>query len=257
MITLLMLISLSSVIWTLMLVITKLNGKSTTSVSLMHFRENKELYATMPVTSMMIRDLNPNEQDLSQDDTLNAEYSLINTGEDTLFILNVNPDCICTDYSLSSEFASPGDSISLELMVDLENKYGENLVHVVIEANTEKRMEMIRLPFYVEYAKSDDSNEITTRRLFTLKKMKVGEKKKIQSFIVNNSSKSSFIEVLTSCDCLEVEPRRMLVKSDDRVEYSIIVEPHVAGEYSEYFLLRIDGGEDLIRIDVKGNILNN
>lgn len=169
----------------------------------------------------------------------------------------MNPDCICTDYSLSSKFATPGDSISLELVVDLEHKYGENLVHVVIEANTEKRMEMIRLPFYVEYAKSDDSEGITTKRLFTLKKMKVGEKKIIQSFIVNNSSKSVFIEVLTSCDCIEVEPRRMLVKSDDRFKCSIIVEPHVAGEYSEYFLLRIDGGKNLIRIDVKGNVLDN
>lgn len=49
----------------------------------------------------------------------------------------------------------------------------------------------------------------------------------------------------------------MLVKSDDRFKCSIIVEPHVVGEYSEYFLLRIDGGKNLIRIDVKGNVLDN
>lgn len=91
-ITILMVITLISVFWTIILVVIAVNRKSP-SVSLMDIRKETDDVVAKPNTLMMIRDLNLKGQRLSQGDTLKAVYNLINVGEDTLFILNVNPDC--------------------------------------------------------------------------------------------------------------------------------------------------------------------
>lgn len=253
-ISLLMALSVLSLIWTILLAFVMLDNKGTPSVSLMHLRNTTVSSIAKPSTSMVIKELPYGKRKLYQDDTLVVEYLLLNVGEDTLFIQNINPDCLCTDFSISSDTAAPSDSICLKLVIDLSNKFGRNLVHVVIESNTEKRMDIIKLPFYVEYPSDDTSGEILTKKRFSFKQMKINEEKTIQSFVVNSTSKILYLSVMTPCDCIDVNPRSMMVKPNARCEYSIIIKPRMKGEYSEYFMFRIDGAEDLIRIDVNGYV---
>lgn len=253
-ILLLMVLSVLSLIWTIFLIFVMFGNKGTPSVSLMHLRDTTVSRITKPSTSMMIKELSYGERKLYQGDTLVAEYLLVNVGDDTLFIHNISPDCLCTDYSISSDTAAPSDSIRLKLVVDLNNKFGRNIIHVVIESNTEKRMDIIKLPFYVEYSSAGDSGKILTKKSFSFRQMGIEEEKVIQSFVVNSTSESIYLNVLTSCDCIDVSPRSMIVKPNARSYYSIIIRPRMKGEYSEYFMFKIDGTKDLIRIDVKGYV---
>lgn len=74
-ITILMVITLISVFWTIMLVVIAVNRKSP-SVSLMDIRKETDDVVAKPNTLMMIRDLNLKGQRLSQGDTLKAVYNL-------------------------------------------------------------------------------------------------------------------------------------------------------------------------------------
>lgn len=76
-ITILMVITLISVFWTIILVVIAVNRKSP-SVSLMDIRKETDDVVAKPNTLMMIRDLNLKGQKLSQGDTLKAVYNLIN-----------------------------------------------------------------------------------------------------------------------------------------------------------------------------------
>lgn len=78
-ITILMVITLISVFWTIILVVIAVNRKSP-SVSLMDIRKETDDVVAKPNTLMMIRDLNLKGQRLSQGDTLKAVYNLINVG---------------------------------------------------------------------------------------------------------------------------------------------------------------------------------
>lgn len=253
-ILLLMALSVLSIIWAIFLTFVMLGNKGASSVSLMHLRDTTVSRIVKPSTSMMIKELSYGERRLYQGDTLVVEYLLVNVGDDTLFIHNVSPDCLCTDYSISSDTAAPSDSIRLKLVVDLNDKIGRNIIRVVIESNTEKRMDIIKLPFYVEYRSAGDFGKILTKKSFSFRQMGIREEKIIQSFVVNSTSESICLDVLTSCDCIDVNPRRMIVKPNARSYYSIIIRPRMKGEYSEYFMFRVDGAEDLIRIDVKGYV---
>lgn len=68
-ITILMVITLISVFWTIILVVIAVNRKSP-SVSLMDIRKETDDVVAKPNTLMMIRDLNLKGQRLSQGDTL-------------------------------------------------------------------------------------------------------------------------------------------------------------------------------------------
>ena len=73
-------------------------------------------YEQKALTSMIISDTVTNIR-IAQGDTLKVGYEIINTGSDTLFLFDINPDCTCTDYQISSMSAAPADTITLNLIV--------------------------------------------------------------------------------------------------------------------------------------------
>lgn len=168
---------------------------------------------------MMISDTVTNIR-ITQGDTLKVGYEIINTGSDTLFLFDINPDCTCTDYQISAMSAAPADTIALNLIIDTRNKIRDNLIHVVLETNTEEKMYMIRLPFYVDagYVPLDS---LETKRDFGFSRLRVGEPKIIYSKIKNNYSKDILIEMMTSCECIDVTPRSIYLKSGSRCEYTV------------------------------------
>ena len=98
------------------------------------------------LTSVFIDDKMINVGELSSDTLISRNYIMKNIGIDTLYIYSVNPDCNCTGYSLSSNFALPGDSIIINIAVDTrKKKKGRFMLNTVVEANTDKRFYKLRL----------------------------------------------------------------------------------------------------------------
>lgn len=78
------------------------------------------------------------------DDTiLKAKFLLYNTGEAALKIINVNPECSCTDYQLSKSEIIVGDSALLTICVNTQNKYGKQEIRTVLKANTPESMYLL------------------------------------------------------------------------------------------------------------------
>lgn len=204
------------------------------------------------LTSMTISDTVTNIR-IDQGDTLKVRYDIINTGSDTLFLFDINPDCTCTDYQISAMSAGPADTIALNLIVDTRNKIMDNLIHVVLETNTSERMYMIRLPFYVDagYVPLDS---LETKRDFGFSRLRVGEPKIIYSKIKNNYSKDILIEMMTSCECIDVTPRSIYLKSGSRCEYTITAHPVIKGDYSEYVIMRVVSTNHKIKVNVSGTV---
>ncbi|MDP3442653.1 MAG: DUF1573 domain-containing protein [Ignavibacteria bacterium] len=75
-----------------------------------------------------------------KDTILMARYYFMNSGNDTLYIENISPDCTCTSYHLSKNNILPNDTAFIELEFNTEHKYGEEKVYAVVEANTISKM---------------------------------------------------------------------------------------------------------------------
>ncbi|MFV0507592.1 MAG: DUF1573 domain-containing protein [Bacteroidales bacterium] len=81
----------------------------------------------------------------SSDTTLVAKYYFKNIGNENLIIKDVNPDCTCTNHSLSNSIVSPGDSAFIELEFNTKGKFGMQKIFTTIKANTEAKMHALIL----------------------------------------------------------------------------------------------------------------
>ena len=78
---------------------------------------------------------------VKSDTTLSFSYHIKNTGDNSLHVISVTPDCNCTGYSLSKHVADIGDSITLILNLDMKNKHtGNFMLNTVVELNTKQRL---------------------------------------------------------------------------------------------------------------------
>ena len=78
-----------------------------------------------------------------------AAYTINNTGKEVLHIENVNPDCTCTDYKLSSDLVPVGGSSILTLYVDTKYKIGPNQIYATLTCNTDEKFHFVKLYFDV------------------------------------------------------------------------------------------------------------
>ncbi len=246
-----MLLVFVTVLFVLWIILLLYSENRSSSVSLMK-RTQPLTEELKPLTSMSILDTVTNIS-VEQGDTLTVTYKIVNTGVDSLFISNINPDCGCTDYKISSKSSGTSDTLSLNVLVDTKGKFGDNLIHIVLEANTPEKMYMVRLPFYVRSGQIP-TDSLETKRNFRFHRMRVGETKIIYSKIKNNYHKDILVELMTSCDCIDVEPRSIYVKSGKQCEYVIKARPATKGDYSEYVILCVAGTKHRIRVDVTGTV---
>ncbi|RBW59553.1 hypothetical protein DS884_07405 [Tenacibaculum sp. E3R01] len=100
----------------------------------------KDKYPKLKLTSRII-----DYKDVKRGKILNAQYKFINPSEDTLKIKYVNPDCVCTGYTISSKVIPPKGKGVITLTLNTKEKYGENILHAVIKANTETKFYKITL----------------------------------------------------------------------------------------------------------------
>lgn len=223
------------------------------SISLMDIEARPSIARSKPVTEMMLEGGPMTADTVMRGDTVKFRYYMINRGADSLFVSGINPDCICTSFRASSMNAAPGDSIYLDLIIDTDHKFGQNLIRTIFEVNTKEQMYIIRSPFYVRYDSVCDVDSLGIKKTHSFKKLIVGEHAKCKSTVINYSSESVVLEVLSSCRCLSVTPDKIVLGPNSRAEYAIDVCPTNPGEYSEYFMVRKIGSKNMTKVVVRGD----
>lgn len=86
---------------------------------------------------------------VTKGDTIRADFLIRNVGKEILHIMDVNPDCTCTDFYIDDNEIVSGESTVLTLYVDTTNKYGQNQIYATITCNTEERYHFVKLSFEV------------------------------------------------------------------------------------------------------------
>ena len=80
-----------------------------------------------------------------QDTILFARFHFINTGNNNLYIKSVDPDCTCTGYYINKNGIPPGDTAYIQLEYNTKNKYDDQKVYAIVEANTNIKMYKLTL----------------------------------------------------------------------------------------------------------------
>jgi len=80
-----------------------------------------------------------------KDTLLIHRFNFLNTSNNNLIINHVNPDCICTGYTLSNDTILPGDTAYIELKFDTQNKYGKQKIYTIVSANTKPKLNKLTL----------------------------------------------------------------------------------------------------------------
>ncbi|MFQ3212971.1 MAG: hypothetical protein ACI9XJ_001825 [Marivirga sp.] len=78
-------------------------------------------------------------------DTVTANFKFTNNSNESVKIEYVNPDCVCTSFSISNENLAPNDTAYIQLNFDTKGYYGYKKVPAVVKANTRSRFYMISL----------------------------------------------------------------------------------------------------------------
>ncbi len=93
-----------------------------------------------PVTDAKIIDKSIVLGNVPVDTVVNMKYRIVNTGQDILKVLNVNPDCSCTDFKISAVTVLPQDTTDIILIYDTKDRIGENKINAIVKLNTQRRM---------------------------------------------------------------------------------------------------------------------
>ncbi len=88
---------------------------------------------------------------VSTDTLLVAEYNFKNKGTHDLVIEYINPDCICTDYKLSSKEVAPQEKGTIQLIFNTKDKIGQQKIYAIVKANTEDQFYRLLLKADVEF----------------------------------------------------------------------------------------------------------
>ncbi|MDD4033177.1 MAG: DUF1573 domain-containing protein [Bacteroidales bacterium] len=102
-----------------------------------------------PLSALSINKNTVNFGDISGDTVLSAQFILHNESLNPLIIEYVNPDCSCTNYSISKYRIESKDTATVHLNVDTRNKAGSQVLRSVIKANTREEMYMLTVRFNV------------------------------------------------------------------------------------------------------------
>jgi hypothetical protein len=102
-----------------------------------------------PLSALSIEKNTVDFGNISGDTVLSAQFILHNESLNPLIIEYVNPDCSCTNYSISKYRIESKDTATVHLNVDTRNKAGSQVLRSVIKANIKEEMYMLTLRFNV------------------------------------------------------------------------------------------------------------
>jgi hypothetical protein len=91
-----------------------------------------------------------NADTISSDTIIKAVYHFKNTGNDTVQIEYVNPECTCTGFYLSTNLLSPGDTGFIELLFNTSERKGLQKTYTVVKTDTKERFYRLLLKVYIK-----------------------------------------------------------------------------------------------------------
>jgi len=83
--------------------------------------------------------------EVSRDTLLLAKFWFKNTGDTTLVVEYVIPDCLCTRFNLSNDTISAGDSAFIELALSTIDKFGPLKIYTTLATNTDEKYYLLRM----------------------------------------------------------------------------------------------------------------
>lgn len=84
------------------------------------------------------------------DTTLTAIYKINNIGNKPVKILNLMPDCSCTDYRMNDTVIMEGDSSNISLIFKTKGRSGKQELLATLEADTYNRFHLLKLRCWIE-----------------------------------------------------------------------------------------------------------
>lgn len=83
--------------------------------------------------------------EVKKDTLISTEFKITNSGENKLYLFDINLDCDCTSYSLNKNGINKLDTLTITLKYNTKGKIGKNRTSVIFQANTEERIHKISL----------------------------------------------------------------------------------------------------------------
>lgn len=77
------------------------------------------------------------------------KYYLVNNTTKNIQILKINPECSCTNFSVSSYEIMPHDSVYIELTLDTTQKQGSQTIYTIVKTNSKVSMYKLALKVFV------------------------------------------------------------------------------------------------------------
>ncbi|MBN1300369.1 MAG: DUF1573 domain-containing protein [Melioribacteraceae bacterium] len=146
---------------------------------------------------------------IPEGETVNHEFKIVNTGGDTLKILNVKASCGCTAAKPDNDLLLPGETTSIKVSFNSTRRYGQQRKYVYVFSNDPENPQ-IRLMFSaVVVANTEKSKGSLSGPRLSLSKnqhnfgnVKEGEVVSLSVYYKNNGTKELEISrVKSSCGC--------------------------------------------------------
>lgn len=87
---------------------------------------------------------------IKRDSIYQGKVLIINSGNDTLKVTNLEPDCACTSVIISKNRIPPNDSCSLIFDYVTHNKVGSQENYICLITNTDQMVHFLQINAYVD-----------------------------------------------------------------------------------------------------------
>lgn len=178
-------------------------------------------------------------------------YVISNRGNLSLRLGSIHSSCGCTDIRLPSQVIAPGNSVEMEVDVDLRGRSGVFTGELLIETNDPRQREL-RLSFQAMVA---SSIEISPRHVF-FRALGREDTATISSTVRFKDEPTSIGSVLSRADFIDVEFDEVEPGREYRIDVST-VPPLGEGRVNTDIIVKDESGEKIFDIPVWIQILSD
>lgn len=197
---------------------------------------------------------------VSQGSLISSTFFIYNSGNDTLYLDHIQPDCSCTNYYMGTNVVPPHDSTSLVLFITTEGKIGPQQINTVVSANTDDRHYIVKLLFEVSGFNPQAEQDVgfVTDTIY-IGHVLLGKEYLIKQYIRNNSNKDiQLVDFYTSCRCVSFTDHPTTVKPGISDPILLSIKPDASGEFSRKVTIGInkDGSIQHLSFYIDGNCID-
>ena len=188
---------------------------------------------------------------------LEAKFEIVNSSNDTLRILNINPDCSCTGYRISKTTLAPHQSDTLILTIDTENKIGDNQITATFEANTPQRIHFVSVEFSVPLDTQVPEKIQLGQESLDFGSVPYGERVEIIQEIYNpNWDDIRLLSWESSSPEVSMELSPIIVPAHHSIKNRVYVRPKTSGQYYQKVAITYNkGGNKYMKtFHISGNV---